>query len=510
MAFTRKSDNLIKASYEKSSYKPDVDFILYYTLSEKDFGLNMTAYRDKDDKDGYFLMFLAPRDKMEKDEAIPKDVVFILDSSGSMAEDRKMDNARKALNYCLTRLKPSDRFNVLNFSDEVAQFSPKGLLQASSENINKAKKYVEDRIEPVGGTNIEEALLTGLKSFSGGKNPEYVVFITDGLPTVGQTDADTIIKRITEKNSSKARIFAFGVGSDVNTLLLEGIAGKNRGYPDYIAKGEEMEIKISAFYQKIADPLLSDVEIDIPGVEITSLYPKELPDIFRGSQLMLVGKYRGSGASAVKLKGRRGDKTYTSTYETTFPASDERNDFIPRLWAVRRVGYLLEAIRSGGENKELVDEVVKLSRQYGIITPYTSFLVTEPETDDTNHLKKGAMPAPVTNSAPGEGFFSEAQRASSGADSVAASKKIKDYKQSEEYKTDNDTQTVKTILDKTFYLKNGWWVDSEYEGSEEAKTIKFASDEYFAMAKDKKIAKYLSVGEKIVLKYKGKVYRIEP
>ncbi|MCE1245046.1 MAG: VIT and VWA domain-containing protein [Firmicutes bacterium] len=510
MAFTRKSDNLIKASFEKSSFKPDVDFILYYTLSEKDFGLNMTAYRDKDEKDGYFLMFLAPKDKMEKEEAIPKDVVFILDSSGSMAEDNKMENAVKALKYCLSRLKPADRFNIISFSDETAQLAPKGLLQATPENISKAKKYLENKIEAAGGTNIDEALTEGLKPLTEGKNPEYIVFITDGLPTVGQTDTDALIKRISERNKSGARIFTFGVGSDVNTILLEGISGKNRGYPDYIAKGEEMEVKISAFYRKIADPLLSDVEISIPGVDIISVYPKELPDIFRGSQLMLVGKYRGSGPSAVKLTGKRGGKTYTSVYETTFPASDERNNFIPRLWAVRRIGYLLETIRTGGENKELVDEVIRLSRQYGIITPYTSFLVKEPEETKTDHWKKGSLPAPVTTNAPGDGIFNQAQRAESGAESVAASGKIRDYKQAEEIRNDENTESVKTILEKTFYLKNGWWVDSEYDGSEDVKSVKFASEEYFALAKDQKMAKYLSAGEKVLVKYKGKVYKVEP
>jgi len=505
MSFKRVNDHEVKGSFEKTNFIPEKDLILYYTLSKKDFGLNLMTYREKDEKEGYFLMFIAPREKMKKSDILPKDVVFVLDRSGSMDEKGKMENAKKALKFCLSNLNREDNFNIIAFSDEIDSFSKGGLLSASKKNVINARKFVDD-ISPIGGTNIESAIKKGLQSFKNSKNARYLIFITDGLPTVGITEPDKIEESVKENNKNHTRIFTFGVGYDVNTHLLDEIAGENRGYPEYLKPGEEMEVKISSFYRKISTPLLSDVVLKIPGVRITSLYPRELPDIFKGTQLIVAGKYSGKGPSVIKLTGKRGKIAYNNTYEGNFPEVMEKNDFIPRLWAVRRIGHLLSAIRKKGENRELVDEVIKLASRYGIITPYTSFLVEEPE--DKKYINR-RTPAPVSASRPAKsGIFDESAKEESGKDAVQASREIEKYKRSDAPVRDSDK--VKHVAGKTFFLRSGFWTDSEYTGKEKITKIKFGSKEYFKLAKDSKIARYLSLGEKVLVKYKGVVYQVSP
>jgi Ca-activated chloride channel family protein len=503
MIFHRISDHRVKGSFEKSNYTPDKDLILYYTLSDRDFGLSLLTHREKGDNEGYFLMFIAPRQKAAKEEILPKDVVFVLDRSGSMDDKGKMENAKKALNFCLANLNRADTFNVVIFSDEVESFA-EGLVPATPEAVKKARAFA-DKVTPLGGTNIRDALLKAIESFKGSQNTKYIVFLTDGLPTVGETDVAVIQKDVAGANKKGIRLFPFGVGYDVNTRLLDGLAKDNRGYPEYIKPEEDMEVKVTGFYRKIAEPLLSDVTLSISGVKTFSLYPGEMPDIFQGSQLMVVGKYSGAGPCAVKLSGRRGRAALAQTYESTFAQVEERNDFIPRIWAMRRIGYLLEAIRQKGENKELVEEVVRLSKKFGIITPYTSFLVTEPTSGERS--KYEGRPAPV-QSAPAGPVFRGGAAKDTGEESVNTSQDIAKYKQAKEPVAQD--QKVMNIEGKTFFLRDGIWTDSEYAGTEKLTKVKLGSKEYFELAGDKKSARFLSVGSRVLLKYKGVTYLIEP
>ncbi|MFP4498782.1 MAG: VIT and vWA domain-containing protein, partial [Vulcanimicrobiota bacterium] len=255
MSITRKGDGRIKASFEKANYKPDKNVVIYYTLSDKEFGVNLLTHKENG-KEGYFLMFVAPRDETSRDDVIPKDVVFVLDKSGSMNDKGKMDNAKKALTFCLSNMNSVDRFNIVAFSDEILKYSGE-LVPASDNHINKAKKFTEG-LKPIGGTNIRDAMVKALEGIKNSGRAKYIIFLTDGLPTVGITDAVSIENDVKKANKN-TRIFTFGVGYDVNTILLDNLAKKNKGVSEYIKPDENMEIKISNFYKKISNPLLSDV-----------------------------------------------------------------------------------------------------------------------------------------------------------------------------------------------------------------------------------------------------------
>jgi len=379
----REGDHKFTAGVEASNVVTLKDFTLFYTLSDADFGLSVLSQRPSGDEDGYFMLLLAPKQEFAQEAIQAKTVVFVFDTSGSMSGE-KIEQARNALTYCLGNLGKDDRFNVVTFSTAVSVLSPT-VLPATPEEIAKAKDFV-GKIAARGGTNIEEALKTALASIDGADGPTMVVFMTDGLPTVGVRDIDEILKNVAAANAQeagkegakpKSRVFVFGVGDDVNTHLLDKLASSSEAASQYVLPGEDIEVAVSTFYEKVSHPVMTDVQLDFGDVYVHNHYPQDLPDLFKGSQLTVFGRYRGAGEIAVKLLGDVGGKQQEYAYDARFAEVEESNDFVPRLWATRRIGHLLDEIRLHGETSELRDEVVALGKEWGLVTPYTSYLVLD-------------------------------------------------------------------------------------------------------------------------------------
>jgi len=516
LSIKKDGDYKLKAGFEDTHYNRDDDFIMYYGTSEKEMGMNLLTYKDGKNEDGFFLMMVSPGEELSVKDVLPKDIIFILDTSGSMDDENKLKHAQKVLKFCLGNLGKDDRFNLISFNSGV-DFYNKGLIEAKKTETDKAKDFI-DKLSPLGGTNIDEAIRTALKQFPDSKRPQYIVFLTDGLPTQGETDIETILKNINKENKSGVRLFSFGVGTDVNTYLLDMMAEKNRGYTSYLEAGEEMEVIMSSFFTKINHPVLSDLVLDFGKIKVKDLYPKVLPDIFKGSQLILIGKYTDTGHVAIKLKGDVNGRKKDYIYEKTFPSEDKENSFIAVLWATRKIGYLLNEIRLHGTNKETVDEIVKLSIKYGIVTPYTSYLIQE-EVKRTEGANIPVDDEKLYSNLPYV-YGKDNNDNAAGAPNVQASTTLDKYKQSETVsnKTDGYTSSpgevaisVKTIGDKTFYLKESIWTDSLYEGKTNKKIeIKFAGEEYFKLLKDyPELGKYLSLGENIIVIFNGKCYYIK-
>ncbi len=384
----RKTDeHTATASYEGSNEISDRDLTLYFSTNSDDVGLSLLTYKSGD-RDGYFVLLAAPRVSIPKEKILPKQVVFVLDRTGSMAGP-KIQQARKSLLYCLNSLHKEDRFDVITFNESPDVLLPK-LQPATEENVDRARKFVEN-IEASGGTNIDEALHAALKLVQADPGTQkMVVFLTDGLPTVGETNINTILQHVRDLNPTSheatphARIFCFGLGYDVNVPFLDRLAEQEQADSDFIKPEEDVEARVSAFFAKVASPILSQVKLAFDGADVYDVYPKQLPDLFKGSQLVITGRFRGAKAASVHLTGLASGNAETFKTAAPFDTADGANGFVPRLWAQRKIGYLIDQLRlsnnpSAAANKEVIDEIVRLSREFGIVTEYTSFLVDENE-----------------------------------------------------------------------------------------------------------------------------------
>ncbi|NNE65950.1 MAG: VWA domain-containing protein [Pyrinomonadaceae bacterium] len=502
----KKGEKKATISFETKS--DPSDFRLFYGLSNNDFGMSLMTYREPG-KDGYFLMMLSPRADIGDEELSDKDIIFVLDTSGSMADEGKIDKAKKALLFGISGLRSGDRFNVINFAGE-EHLMESGLIPANASGKAAGKKFVE-KLRPNGGTNINDALKAALRQFDSSDRPKMLVFLTDGLPTVGESNVDRIIENSKKIEVKSLRLFPFGVGYDVNTRLLDKLASENSGVADYVEPKEDLEIKVSNFFTKVNSPVLTNIKMDYGALQPDLLYPKKVTDIFKGTQMAVVGRYKNSSDMeniSFRLTGKTGQRSRTFSYNNlSFPLRARKNEFLPRLWATRRVGWLVEQIRTNGDNKELRDEIVQLGTRYGIVTPYTSYLATDGS--ERGDVGRRRMSAPRAAPATGALAVADSKKARSQQNKLSES-----FEEDELLRTavDKDgNRTVSKTGTKTFYLTDGVWIDSEFDETRKLKevSVTFGSNEYFELVnKDKEIAQYLAIGKKLVLVWKGKVYRI--
>jgi Ca-activated chloride channel family protein len=490
------------------------DFQLFYSLSREDFGVTLLTHREPG-KDGYYLLMISPKDDWSEQEYAAKDIVFVLDTSGSMAEAGKMEKARAALLYGVRILRPQDRFNVVAFAGEERLMESR-MITADDEGRKRGESFAQS-LRPLGGTNINQALQTAIQQFEPSNRPKMIVFMTDGLPTVGITNAEQIVANAGRARTLGLRLFTFGVGYDVNTALLDKLAAEYGGVADYIEPKEDLEVKVSNFFAKVNYPVLTDLKLDMAGVETDLVYPRALPDLFRGSQVTLIGRYRNPiELEFVRLRlagNARGANKDFFYNNLRFPLREEANDFLPRLWATRRVGWLMEQVRTNGEQRELRDEIVDLGTRYGIVTPYTSYLA----------LESGAATDTVTQPQSIGGFMStkrpmnapppapKVANTTTGVMAVQESKRAREQQDIMRVEKDSRSSAIKTAGGKTFYLREGVWTDSEFKaGAAMPETVvKFGSDDYFALLKQKpRLAEFFSLGEQVVVILEGRIYRV--
>lgn len=404
------ADGATRASWSASRTLSDRDFVLYFHKRRSDEALGVTVVTHKPPgEDGYFLLLVSPAADLAADELMAKDVVFVLDTSGSMA-GAKMEEARAALRYCLESLAPRDRFALIDFSTEVRMFGGEdGLREASAGAVEAALAYV-DGLKARGGTDIHGALLRALALEGRPGVPFLVVFVTDGEPTIGVTDRATIEKAVAQARAARpdrdeVRLFVFGCAGERNELdadFLDRLVEANRGAREYVAASESIELNVSRFFDKVGAPVFSNVAIDVPGAEVHDLYPRPVPDLFRGGEVAIVGRYRAGGARAVRLRGKIAGRAVEVAAGARFGTAATA-PFLPRLFALRKVAYLLDQIRLHGEKAELKDEVVRLAKEHGILTPYTSWLVME----DAKLSQAAPRPGGL---APAERAFQELRR----------------------------------------------------------------------------------------------------
>jgi Ca-activated chloride channel family protein len=481
-----------------------------YSTDASPVGLNVISYKADDKEDGYFALLATPEARTEQSAKIAKTMLFVIDRSGSMSGP-KIQQVKTALQFMLRQLDPADTFNIVAYDTEVEAFRPE-LQRANQEAVHAALSWV-DAIAAGGGTNIDGALRTGLRMLNDPARPNYVVFLTDGEPTVGERSEPKIISNAAQENHVHARLFAFGVGFDVNGRLLDGLAREMRGTTAYVRPNENIEAPVSALFSKIGSPMMTEVavKIDLDGGATSRIYPRQMPDLFRGDQLVLVGRYRQGGAARITLTGTAAGKKQALNYQAAFDTASvgENNGFVARLWAIRRIGEIIDEMDLHGRNQELVDELVALSQRHGILTPYTSFLADDRV--DMNAVSgnrfraaESAQQLGVVGGVAGfdqRDFKGQMQNAMNLASVPARAQQ-------------SAATNVQQVGQKAFFKKQGAWQDSTVTADQAKNAIRVTqfSKEYFDLAESHggTMAQYMAFTEPVLVNLGNKTYRIEP
>lgn len=324
-------------------------------------------------EDGYFMLLLAPA-PADTGVGLARDLTLVMDISGSMS-GTKLEQAKAAMEQALATLSPRDRFRLIAFSSSVRRFREE-FVTATRDQLASAREFI-DRLGAEGGTNIAGALEAALDRSEDPERLSLVLFVTDGLPSIGEQAPDRIAEAAAS-HIGRARVFTVGIGPDVNTYLLDRLATAGRGASEYVSSGASVETAMGSILAKLRFPALVDLRIADSPVKLTQTTPSQLPDLFFGEELVVFGRYRGQGSGTVVVTGQRNGHSERLSVPAKFPASESQNDFIPRLWAARQIGELTRQIRLEGAADGLVSQVRELGLRYGIVTEYTSYLVQEP------------------------------------------------------------------------------------------------------------------------------------
>ena len=424
---------------------------------------------------GHFLLLLSPSQGNDR-EILPRDVSLVVDVSGSMSGS-KLDQAKAALHQALGTLRSIDRFRIVAFSTAVRPFR-EGFVPATSENIRDARTFVE-ALEASGGTNIAGALDAAF----GGESAErlsLLIFLTDGLPSVGEQAPDRIAT-LAGARIGRTRVFPVGIGHDVNTYLIERLAAEGRGTPEFIPPGANVEVTVSALLSKLARPALTNLRVVSAPVRLEQLAPSTLPDLFFGEELVVLGRYQGSGDGIVVIEGERNGRREQFRIAADFPRLESGNEFVGALWATRRIGDLTRELRLEGATPERIARIRDLGLRYGVITEYTSYLVQEPEqlaARDAQSSPVAASNAPPANRTGAEDF----RRA---RETAALSKTIRLEELvvtgAADSATRGGTGGIKRVGSRMFVDRDGIWTDALHRATVKVVPVAPYSEAYFEL-----------------------------
>ena len=383
----RKGENKARIAYEASGGSLEDDFMLLYDTDSSDLGLNVVAYKPDEDHPGHFVLMLTPKQLWPQQDYQPQDVIFVLDTSGSMAGE-KIEQAKRSLNFCIDKLDERDRFSVVRFSTGFDVLFEE-VTAATKENRAKAQNFV-DQFAAAGGTNITDTLIQILAMQPESDRPFVVVFLTDGQGNRTPDEIMTTLEKKAGENVSM-RVFPFGVGHDVNTVLLDRLSESFTGHTTYVQPGENLELVLGDFFSVISQPVLTDLRLVLPGIDATERFPATLGDLYHGQQVIVAGQFDTATSGPVKLTARRGEERVEYAWPAVDFTGTENAEYVPAVWAGRKIAYLIDQIRRHGENEEMIAEVIALSQEYGIQTPYTSWLVN-PEQQERIVRMRGIVP----------------------------------------------------------------------------------------------------------------------
>jgi Ca-activated chloride channel family protein len=450
----------------------DGDFALFLPFAERVVGLTLVTHRPSGEA-GYFMLTLSPEDVRTGGQ--PRDLTVVVDVSGSMSGD-KLEQARAALHQLLNSLRTADRgadrFRLIQFSSTVRAHAS-DWTTATAASLRDARAWV-DGLQANGGTNIAGALTEAFRLESPAGRLPLVVFMTDGLPSVGEQNPERIAAQA-EQDRGNVRLFAFGIGYDVNTYLLDRLSAAARGVTEYVEPDESVESAVGSLVGRIQHPVLTDLVLDA-SVRVEEVYPERLPDLFAGDELVVFGRYVGTGREGrVTVRGTRAGRAEQYGTTAAFPTTESGNDFIPRLWAARKIGVLQQAIRLHGANPEVIEEIRETALRYGLLSEYTAYLVQEP-TQLADRVVGGLPAAPMAQEASGVAAVGMAKRdaarrqARNAAELAAVD---------EEMLKVGHVGQAQHVAGRLFVEKSGVWTDLHHADSLRVVTITPFSPAYF-------------------------------
>lgn len=517
--------------YKDTDKTLDKDFILLYGSLGQSLSTSSLCHKD-DNEEGYVLLSMTP--SYQHKAPSPKNLVLVVDTSGSM-EGKRIDETRQALKTIINSLHDQDNFNLIQFNTGVEHFSNK-LVAATKVNKSEALDYI-DELEASGATNISGALEATKSMLDNAKqNAENVViFMTDGEATVGETDKNKLLSFAPENS----RIFTVGIGYDVNTQFLDKLAKSHHGLSEYVEPEDNVDTTIKSFLNKLTKPAMRNVKLSFQDIKVSKVYPRAPLDLYAGQQLVLLGRYNQGGKGSITVSGEVDGKVQNQTFPIELKAQSRSNSFLPKLWAARRIANLTEQARENNNPQEIVQEIISLSKKFGIISEFTSFLATDPN----ESIRRPApaivnMPQSAQSSvgaSAGRIAFMEDKDGQSFAKAMDAknesslgkekkldfrvqqvrqaktNSKLAQLNSVEESPTLTKTRRSKMVGDRCFYFVNNSWIDSLYylDKPKEKERITFMSKRYLDLLRTTpELRQYLSLGRNVTFVYKNKCYEI--
>jgi Ca-activated chloride channel family protein len=478
---------MASASYNGHNVCSSLPLTLLRSTGYDPVHLDLLPFRSGEGE-GYLMALLTPDGDPIESAVAPRDIVLVLDTSGSM-DGAKMDQAKAALQAVLVGLTKNDSFAIVTFSGAVRTYADDVVLAGDAE-VAEASIFVE-ALRAGGGTALHDGLETGLRALPYEReNPRYVVLLTDGMPTEGETDVEAILAMARQFNETGARIFTFGIGNNVNTVLLDRLATESSADAFYIRPQESVTVAVAEFFAQIQAPVLGSPTLDLSAFGFSDTYPAELPELFAGKTVTVFGRYSAPGSAQVQLYGVSGANPTLTEFAVMLPEFALHNPATPRIWATRHVGELLRAIKLGDNDPALPIEALDVARRFGVTTEFTYFVTDE---DGNTEFVYAEVPQDV-----------------SGSVAVDTSSSIDGYTERGDYGA-TATSTIRYASDRTFRSYERRMTDTSLPDGPEWVDVHFASTLYFELIQsevDRGLATLLSLTREEELEFHGAALRI--
>jgi Ca-activated chloride channel homolog len=377
---------------------PNKDFILHYKVAAKTIAPTFLTHREGND--GYFSFVIdPPAIRTQEMNITPKELVFVIDTSGSMM-GFPLEKAKESMLLALNGLNPRDTFNLITFAGDTEILFPKP-VPATAENLNQAKRFLESR-QGRGGTEMMKAIRAALDGSDSQDHIRVVCFMTDGY--IG--NENEIIQEI--RKHTNARVFSFGIGSSVNRYLLDKMAEAGRGEVEYVSLNSDGSAAARRFHERVRNPLLTDIELEWAGISVKDVVPARAPDLFSAKPLIVSGRYDSPGQGKLKIRGKQGGRPYYREIDITLPAQEVNAAAVPSIWARRKIDALST---DEAANREAI---IQVGLKHGLMTQFTSYYAVEERiVNEGGKPRKVQVPVEMPDGVSHEGVFGNKDAAES-------------------------------------------------------------------------------------------------